>query len=128
MSEEMIRTAVSNYLAAICAKDVDAWLATYAPDGVSHDPVGTPPLVGKEALRQFFNSIADLFETLSMGTDQVFIGGNCAAFKFTGQGRGKNGRDVTFEGIDIFEVNDEGQIQKVMAYWDAGALLKTLTE
>jgi hypothetical protein len=37
--------------------DLDAWLDTFAADAVDHDPVGTPPVVGHQGLRQFFQTI-----------------------------------------------------------------------
>jgi steroid delta-isomerase len=121
-----IQRAVAGYFAATRAMDVDAWLATLAADAVSHDPVGGAPVVGHQGLRQFFDTIAALFETLALTEDQVFVAGNCAAVKFTGRGVGKNGREVVFGGIDVFEVNEHGLIQKVWGYWDPSRLMLEL--
>ena len=46
--------------------------------------------------------------------------------KFTGHGTGKNGRQVTFEGIDVFEINQEGTIETMWGYWNPAALMAQL--
>lgn len=126
MSTNHTQKAVADYFAAIRAMDIDSWLSTFAEDAVSHDPVGAPPLSGHAALRQFFEGIAGAFERVGLFEDQVFINGNEAAVKWTGRGTGKNGREVSFEGIDVFEVNEEGKIQTVRGYWNPAAMMAEL--
>jgi steroid Delta-isomerase len=126
MSPEDISRGVKAYFAAIRAMDVEAWVATFAPDAVSYDPVGAPPTAGHDALRQFFDGIAGAFEKVSFAEDHVFIAGNGAAVKWTAHGRGKNKRDVRFEGIDVFEFNDQGLIQTVRAYWNPAEVMMQL--
>ena len=126
MSSEAIARAVKAYFAAIRAMDCEAWVATFAPDAKSYDPVGAPPTVGHDAHRQFFTAIAGAFKKVDLTEDHVFIAGNGAAVKWTGRGTGKNGRDVRFEGIDIFEFNEEGLIQTVRAYWNPAEVMMQL--
>src|SRR5215208_2947100 len=121
MSEEMILKVVGDYFAATRSMDVEAWLATFAVDAISHDPVGGRPLEGHDSLRQFFGGIAGAFEAVGLTEDSVFVSGNEAAVKWTGRGVGKNGRQVTFEGIDVFKFNDDGKIQTIWAYWNPAA-------
>ena len=89
LAPEMIHLKVAGHLATIRAMDVDAFVATFAADGISHDPVGAPPHAGHVAIRQFAEGIFGLFETVGLTEDQVFVGGNGAAVKWTGRGRGK---------------------------------------
>lgn len=126
MSTDRIQKIVAEYFAAIRAMDASAWISTFAEDAVNYDPVGAPPNKGHAALRGFFEGIAGAFETVGLFEDHVFINGNEAAVKWTGRGTGKNGRAVTFEGIDIFEINDEGKIQTVRAYWNPAAMMAEL--
>lgn len=126
MSTDRVQKAVADYFAAIRAMDASAWIATFAEDATSYDPVGAPPNAGHAALRQFFEGICGAFETVGLFEDQVFISGNEAAVKWTGRGTGKNGRAVTFEGIDVFEINDAGKIQTVRAYWNPAAMMAEL--
>jgi steroid delta-isomerase len=126
MSPETISRSIKAYFAAIRAMDTEAWVATFAPDAISYDPVGAPPTAGHDALRQFFGAILGAFDKVGLTEDQMFIAGNGAAVKWTGRGKGKNGREVRFEGIDIFELNEEGLIQVVRAYWNPAEVMMQL--
>jgi steroid delta-isomerase len=125
-SNEIIRKVVAEYFAAIRAMDPAAWANTFAEDGITYEPVGTPPHQGREAIRQFFQAILGMFEEVGVMEDQVFVAGSAAAVKWTGRGVGQNGRRLQFEGINIMEVNEAGRIQTVKAYWDAAAVMAEL--
>jgi steroid Delta-isomerase len=125
-SHEKIQETIAAYFAATRAMDKEAWLNTFAEDGVSNDPVGAPPLDTAEKRAAFFDGIAGAFERVGLQENQVFFAGNGAAVKFTGTGTGKNGRDVTFEGIDVFEMNEDGKIKTMWAYWDPAAMMTDL--
>ena len=118
--------AVSEYFAAIRAMDVERWVKTFDPKAVSQDPVGTPALHGHEELRQFLTQINSGFETLDLTEDRVFVNGNSAAIKWNGKGTGRNGKSVTFEGIDVIHCNDAGKIVAVEAYWDPGPIMAVI--
>jgi steroid delta-isomerase len=126
MSAEAISKGVADYFLAIREMNLEAWLATFAADAISHDPVGAQPLVGHDSLRQFFTGIAGAFETVGLTEDSVFVSGNGAAVKWTGHGVGKNGREVSFEGIDVFEFNPDGKIQLMWGYWNPAAMMAEL--
>jgi steroid delta-isomerase len=126
MSPEIISRGVRAYFAAIRAMDLEAWVATFAPDATSYDPVGAPPTVGHDGLRQFFAAIVGAFKTVGLTEDHIFIAGDGAAVKWTGTGTGKNGRNVRFEGIDVFEFNSDGLIQTMRAYWNPAEVLMQL--
>lgn len=126
MSTEAIQQVIADYYAATRTMDAEMWLGTFAPDAVCYEPVGSLPLCDREARYQFFQGISDRFNTVGLTEDFVNIAENEAAVKWTGCGVGKNGRAVTFEGIDRFEFNDAGKIQTVRAYWDIAALLAEL--
>jgi steroid delta-isomerase len=122
----MVSRAVKAYFLAIRETKVDAWLDTFAADAVTYDPADAPPHRGRDELRKFFEGIAGAFKEVGLYEDSVFIVGNQAAVKWTGRGTGKNGRKVHFEGIDIFDVNDEGKIQGIRAYWNPLELMGQL--
>jgi len=94
MTAEIIEQTVRQYFAGICAMDPEAWVAVFAEDAVSHDPVGTPPLVGHAALRRAMQDLCDAVEQVGRYADHIFIAGNGAAIKWTGRCIGRNGRGV----------------------------------
>src|SRR6516164_11591325 len=99
-SPAVVRKAVAGYFAATRAMDPEAWLAAFAEDAISHDPVGAVPIEGHRGLRQFYDTIVLAFEKVGITEDDIFVAGNQAAAKWTGEGIGLNGREVTFKGID----------------------------
>jgi steroid Delta-isomerase len=123
---EQMKEIVAAYFAATRAMDKAAWLATFAEDGVSIDPVGAPPMDSTEKRAAFFDGIVGAFETVGLREQEIYLAGNSAAVKWTGQGTGKNGRAVTFEGIDIFEIDDSGKIQTLHGYWNPAAMMAEL--
>ena len=125
MSQEAVTTVINNYFTAISTLNCEAWIATFAADAVSYEP-GNPPLAGHDALRAFFNGVAGGFENIRMMPDQIFAIGNEAGVKWSAHGLGKTGREATFEGIDVFTINDEGKIQTLKAYWDPAAMMAQL--
>jgi steroid Delta-isomerase len=125
-SKEAIQSAVAAYLDGTRAMDANAVAEAFAPDGESNDPVGTPPHKGRGAIRQFIQETMVHTERVVSTPDQLFIAGDSAAFKWSVQLTLKNGRSVTFEGIDVIQVNDQGKIQRLDAYWDPAPVLATL--
>ena len=126
MSPDLISQAVKAYFQALRDMDVEAWVNTFAEDAVSNDPVGSPPMVGHDKLREFLQSVAGAFEKVGLTEDQVFIAGNGAAVKWTGRGTSKQGKPVHFESIDVIEVNEEGKIRRVYAYWNPAEMVAQL--
>src|SRR2546423_4167863 len=126
MSAEAISKGVADYFRATREMDLEAWLATFAADAVSHDPVGGQPLEGHDSLRQFFTGIVGAFETVGLTEDSVFVSGNGAAVKWTGRGTSSNGKEVKFEGVDDFEMNEDGKIQTLRPYGNPAEMIAHL--
>jgi steroid delta-isomerase len=117
---------VAEYFASIRAMDIDRFLGVFAPDAVSHDPVGAPPHVGHDALRAFFEGICASVTEFNLAEQSVYAGGNSAAIKWIANGKGKNGKPVTFEGVDVIDCNEQGKIVLVRAFWDPGPVMAIL--
>jgi steroid Delta-isomerase len=126
VAPDKISRAVRAYFLAIRAMDADAFANTFAEDGTTCDPMGTPPINGRAALREFFQSICKNFKSVALTEDSVFVAGSGAAVKWTGHGTSVNGKEVNFEGIDVFEVNQEGKIQNIWAYWNPAEMIAQL--
>jgi steroid Delta-isomerase len=117
---------VDRYFGAIAALDEDAFVATFAADGVSYDPVGAEPSAGEEGLRRFFAGITGTFREMVLTPDDTFHAGGSVAVKWTGRGETHDGVAVEYSGIDVFEVDDEGRITRLDAYWDPKQLFSQL--
>ena len=126
VSPERISRAVRAYFLAIRAMDAEAIANTFAEDGTTYDPVGSPGFTGRDAIREFFSSIFKNFKSVALTEDSIFVAGDGAAVKWTGKGTSANGKNVNFEGIDVFEVNADGKIRTVRAYWNPAEMIAQL--
>jgi len=126
VSPDRVSRAVRAYFLAIRAMDAEALANTFAEDGTTFDPVGTPGISGRTAIREFLESICKNFKTVGLTEESVFIAGDGAAVKWVGKGTSNSGKEVRFEGIDVFEVNGEGKIQTVKAYWNPQEMIAQL--
>jgi steroid delta-isomerase len=126
VSADRVSRAVRAYFLAIRAMDAEAVANTFAEDGTTCDPMGAPPITGREGIRDFFQSICKNFKSVSLEEDSIFVAGNGAAVKWFGKGTSNGGKEVKFEGIDVFEVNADGKIQNIWAYWNPGEMIAQL--
>jgi steroid delta-isomerase len=126
VSADRVSRAVRAYFLAIRAMDAEAFANTFAEDGTTRDPVGTPEVTGRVAIREFLESICKNFKSVSLEEESIFVAGNGAAVKWNGKGTSTSGKEVNFEGIDVLEVNAEGKIQNVWAYWNPGEMISQL--
>ena len=126
LSADKISRAVRAYFLAIRAMDPDGFANTFAEDGATCDPMGSAQIKGREGIREFLESIYKNFKSVSLTEDHIFVAGNGAAVKWTGKGTSITGREVKFEGIDVFEVNEAGKMQNVWAYWNPAEMIAQL--
>jgi steroid Delta-isomerase len=125
--EDGVAAVVARFYAAVRSNDVDVWVALFAVDATAADPVGAPVHRGQEGLRAFLSGVLQQFETFGLTQNAVYCVSGGAAVKWTGLGRGRNGRSVEFEGIDVFEVDAHGLIKSLSAYWDAAPDLEVIS-
>lgn len=126
ISPDKISHAVRAYFLAIRAMDAEAFANTFAEDATTFDPVGAPGITGRDAIREFLASICKNFKSVRLTEESVFVAGNGAAVKWVGKGTSATGKDVKFEGIDVFEINADGKIQTVRAYWNPSEMIAQL--
>jgi steroid delta-isomerase len=123
MVDANLVAAVDAYFAAIRDRDERRWLAGFADDAVVHDPVGSLPAEGEDGLREVWRVLSAPFKKLLIGEHAAFYSSSGAAVHWTARGTGANEREVSFEGITVFEFAPDGKIQTLMAYWDPAAMM-----
>ena len=124
---------VSTYIDTFCRQDLDAWLATFAPDGTIIDPTMAQPLSGqaiKDHYAGFFAGFPDaIFETVAVHA----ITADLAVWRWvllgtqTGSYRGipPTGRSVILPGCEFIEVR-EGKVYRVDGYFDRLSIMQQL--
>ncbi|MFE9405162.1 nuclear transport factor 2 family protein [Streptomyces sp. NPDC006530] len=114
--------AVLEFFLASQRADADAWAATFTPQGVFHDPVGQPPLVGREAIRKRIHSILPSFRPfLGITPNEAHMTADFVAVSWRGAAVTLKNRPVNWSGINIFQLDDKGLIKEAWAYFNYAA-------
>jgi len=116
-SPEQVQAAVDAYVAAYTANDRAAFLDAFADDGVIEDPVGTPSHSGRDARGAFWDTVHQLTERMTFDVKDVVICGAEAAMVFRIHA-GSADAGIVLDAVDIFQVDDDGKIASMRAYWD----------
>ncbi|AYG79783.1 hypothetical protein DWB77_01901 [Streptomyces hundungensis] len=114
--------AVLDFFLASQRADADAWAAAFAPQGVFHDPVGEPALVGREAIRKRIHSILPSFRPfLGITPDEAHMSADFVAVSWRGAAVTLKNRPVNWSGINVFQLDDKGLIKEAWAYFNYAA-------
>ncbi len=124
---------VRTYIDTFCRHDLDAWLATFAPDGTCSDS-GTPQPLSGRAIRDHYAELFAGFPDLTVETVAIYaITEDLAVWRWvvrgthTGSYRGfpPTGRSLILPGCEFIEVR-QGLVQRVEGYFDRLSLLGQL--
>ncbi len=115
------------------SKDKQAWLALYRDDAVLRDPVGISPLdpsgkghVGKAAIEKFWDAvIAPAKMTIAPGLRCPSGAHTCAVPMQSVTDLG-GGKEIIVDMIAVYEVDEEGLILAMSAYWSWDAMMSKL--
>ena len=112
-----LRAAVDRYIEAWNAEDRAAWLACFAEDAVSEDPVGSDPITGHEAIGGFWDGIHSMFDGSKLNPVLgPIVCGNEATLAMQATGS-SGGNEVVIDIVDVFHMNDDGKITSLRAFW-----------
>ena len=114
-SPERMEAAVHAYVDAFDQSDPDAVAALFAEDGTVEDPVGTPPHVGRAAIRAFYAGSMATGAKLQLH-GPVRIAGPYAAFAFSVLLH-LDGKDQRVDVIDTFRFDEDDKIVEMRAYF-----------
>lgn len=108
---------VKQYFESTRSNDAVRWASCFAEDAIVEDPVGQPAIKGKTQMLASGKNFLASYQTVGLTETFVHTVEFQAVAKWVGNGIDHNGKDVAFEGIDLFEFNKDGKIQKLMGYW-----------
>ena len=124
---QTIERVVAAYFSALREMDIERLLELFDEDAVSWDPVGSPPMRVRDKSNNYFRALSTIFSKMALREEEVFVAGSEAAVRWTGVAILRtNPREVDFEGISVFEINEQGRIQSVRSYWDKATLMARL--
>ncbi|MGW6463641.1 nuclear transport factor 2 family protein [Streptomyces rubiginosohelvolus] len=120
-------SAVDRFYRASQESDATSWAEAFAEAGVFHDPWGTEPIVGREAIRLFIASVLAGFRSFGLTPlDAYTVGGRVAA-SWRGSAVALDGATVNWSGINVYELDADGLIKQATAYFDRAVFQAQLT-
>ena len=126
-SVDVLRNTLDAYFAAIAARDPERIASVFAEDGEIEDPVGSPVRHGRDGVAGLFASgVAALASHVEIKVLAALPSGSSIAAHWAMTARGKAGRTVEAEGIDVLQVDALGQIVRAEGYWNAAAFHQSL--
>jgi steroid delta-isomerase len=111
MESATLQKAVQMYVEAFEKADLNIVRKLYAEDATVEDPVGSPARHGIEEIIEFYKAGFAMGMKLKL-TGKPRCSGNSVAFSFDGVMK-----KMTISPIDVFDLNADGKVQHMRAYW-----------
>ncbi len=124
ISPESVRKFVAEYFEATRSNNAQQWASRFASNAIVEDPVGTTPINNSKDILELGKAFMSGFETVGLHEEFVHVIGNEAAARWTGKGLNKEGKQVRFEGINIFNFNSDGEIVNLKGYWSPDEIIE----
>ncbi|WP_373490095.1 nuclear transport factor 2 family protein [Parasphingorhabdus sp.] len=106
---------VDTYIASYNKGDLEGIVSIFADDATAEDPVGTPLLRGKEAIRTFMQAGVSMGAQLRL-EGSIRCAGDYAAFPFVVELE-LDGKLTGIEVIDIFKFDEHGKVIEMRAFF-----------
>ncbi|WP_349294410.1 beta-ketoacyl synthase N-terminal-like domain-containing protein [Streptomyces sp. HU2014] len=120
LDEDARKKVVETYFRRLNDGDIDKVMEMLSPDIRMEDPVGGPPRIGHEALREYLTSVIDAKSEIRTGTIVAAQDGVRVALPLVGRlnqlGR-KDGPRMEIPCVDVISVGGDGLIQEVLVFW-----------
>jgi len=110
--------AVRNYFVGLGAADAADFGALFSDEVKFTDPVGQPTLEGPDGVARFHKGLRRAWTSLEMTPQHVFVRGRRATAYWRASGQSATGKDIEFDGINVFELAEDARIERVDGYWD----------
>lgn len=124
MTEAEVREFVTSYFhAAMTEPDTSVFPTFFTPDGVLEDPVGTPPLRGREAIQTFLAAGRAPIERATFDVREIIVCGNESVVRWSSQVWTRKGQHATIEGIGNFMFDEERKLRHVREFYDLSTLI-----
>ncbi len=109
---------VESFWAETASLDTDRLLALFSEDAVSHDPVGTPPVIGHDGHRALFDSVSGLFRSIVFDTALVYAAPPYVSVRWTAEAILLSGETRSFGGLDVFRIELDDHIHEHWGFWN----------
>ena len=126
LTPQQIEAVIEDAFAGLVAFDVQRVMNNFAADAVLEDPVGTPPMVGTQAITAYLEGFPTLFNQMKLYSLDIKVRGHEAAVSWRIRFTTKSGNVFFLEGIGFFKLNQQGKIEHEREYFDLEYFLAEL--
>lgn len=126
LTPQQIEAVIEDAFAGLVTFDAQRVVQHYADDAVLEDPVGTPPMQGKQAITAYLETFPTLFNQMKLYSLDIKPGGQEAAVTWRLRFTTKTGKVFFLEGIGHFSFNQQGKIQTEKQFFDLAYFLDQL--
>ena len=126
LTSQQIEAVIEDAFAGLITFDVQRVIQHFADDAVLEDPVGTPPMQGKQAIADYLATFPTLFSQMKLYSLDIKPGGQGAGVKWRLRFTTKTGKTFFLEGIGFFKFNQDGKIQSEKEFFDLEYFLSQL--
>ncbi len=126
MTDKTLPPSIQAYFEAISDLNFTKASDLFSEPCHHEDPVGGPVNYSPAEVKKFLDGLGSLFVAAQLFPREIHGQGSEWAIPFRCEGRGRNGTEVAFEGVDTFRLDSEGHIVELRAYWDPAPALGKL--
>ncbi|WP_299530599.1 nuclear transport factor 2 family protein [Ulvibacterium sp.] len=122
ITEEQVLKWTKEYFNATQSGNAITWASTFAENAYINDPYGSPAPNGRGEIVQIGEDFMSSFKSAGLYPEYIYVNGLVATSKWIGKGITKDGKEATFEGINITTYNEMGKIVSHIGYWNPGKM------
>ncbi len=116
---------IETYFRAVNTRDWDAMATALAEDVVLR-PVGVPPVRGRDAALAYYPDVLAKFEQAHDEVVRVAVAGDVVTVEIVFTGRTHDGAPVSFDAVDVFDLDAEGRIHRLSLWYDTRGVIRQI--
>jgi ketosteroid isomerase-like protein len=116
---------IESYFKATDAGDMSLVATLWRPDG-TFNSAGDPPRKGIDEVLAWLKEASSAFTEQEHSPVRRISDGSTVAVELRFRGRTWDGRDVAFEAMDVFELDEDGLIASVTLWYDRTAVVQQI--
>lgn len=105
------------------SRDLDPFLELFADDVELLRPEGRGDARGRGGARTFWQAYLHQFDEIASTFSRVEESGRLGELEWVGEGRLRTGRAISYHGVSLLELDDDGLVLRFATYYDTAAFL-----
>ncbi|GMN05055.1 hypothetical protein MTsPCn5_04430 [Croceitalea sp. MTPC5] len=118
ITEEQVVQWTNDYFKATQSGNAKIWANSFADNVYLNDPYGSPSPNNREEIIKIGENFMSAFKSTGLYPDYIYVKGLVATSKWTGKGITNDGKEATFEGVNVTTYNEKGKIVSHIGYWN----------